>query len=455
MHTSLVSALLLTVAFPAHAFCGLYVGPVDGTLENGSSRVVVARDGDRTTLTMANDVTADVSDFAMVVPVPASILTDSVRLADRDWIDMLDATTAPRRVAYSCDDFRQWDSGYDVGHARGCSGGGCGWGDDKASDSGDAGTAVSTGYGTSIAYDSVVVQAEFAVGAYDVVLLSAEESADLFGWLDQEGYGLPAGAEGVLQEYIDAGLYFLAVKVSLDDVPDGAYLDPIQFAYDSPGQETWSLPTRLGALNSAGVQEVQLFTLTSGTQGQTRVINASPIQLEDECMPPPGSDLETFYGEWLAESFGSVLPGHVVEYAWPGWQQCDPCSPGFETLDPQMLEAFGFTARSVDDHYSEGFDVFLTRVRARYDAGNAVDLQFAPSYETGQTQVRFVDYLPELESTYPICGQGMVQDDPGSCDDAGQSARVSRPMPSPGQRAVWLPLGLLGLATAFRRARRG
>ncbi len=419
-------ALMLSAV--ASAFCGAYVGPVGSTLENGASRIVVARQDGRVTLTMANDVSADVSDFAMVVPVPEILGPADVRLVDRDWIDQLDSYTAPRLVSYTCDQLGGWDSGY-YGHTYGsrgcplgCSGG------EVALTKATADSAVASSYGgTESALDSVKIEAEFAIGAYEVVVLSAEESGDLLSWLQLEGYAVPDGGEAVLQEYIDAGLYFFAVRVSLDELPDGAFLEPIQFGYPQGASDAWTLPTRLGALNSSGRQEVLLFTLTSPDAGRTRPQNAGPVDLEDDCMPPD-DDVDAFFEDHLDTSFGGVSPGYTLEYSWPGWEKCDPCSPGFEEVDPQMLEALGYVAASSEDFGYQGYEVYLTRLRLRYDAATAQDLIFEPTRDGSQNeQIRFIQYEEYLESEFPICGQGMAEN-PGSCDDE-LARRVSKVTP--------------------------
>ncbi|MBU1287938.1 MAG: DUF2330 domain-containing protein, partial [Alphaproteobacteria bacterium] len=58
----------LAFAAPASAFCGFYVAKADTDLFNDASKVVLARDGERTVITMASDFRGDVSEFAMVVP---------------------------------------------------------------------------------------------------------------------------------------------------------------------------------------------------------------------------------------------------------------------------------------------------------------------------------------------------------------------------------------------------
>ncbi|HTL89827.1 MAG TPA: DUF2330 domain-containing protein, partial [Leptolyngbya sp.] len=46
----------------AWAFCGFYVAKADAKLYNQASQVAIARNGDRTVLTMANDYQGEVKD---------------------------------------------------------------------------------------------------------------------------------------------------------------------------------------------------------------------------------------------------------------------------------------------------------------------------------------------------------------------------------------------------------
>ena len=66
----LTGAVLFFGIKPALAFCGFYVAKADSSLYNQASQVIIARDEDRTVLTMSNDYQGEAEDFAMVVPVP-------------------------------------------------------------------------------------------------------------------------------------------------------------------------------------------------------------------------------------------------------------------------------------------------------------------------------------------------------------------------------------------------
>ena len=72
--------LLLTASPEARAFCGFYVAQGDAKIYNQSSKVVIARDGDRTVLTMASDFQGDPKEFAVVIPVPTSLKREQIHV---------------------------------------------------------------------------------------------------------------------------------------------------------------------------------------------------------------------------------------------------------------------------------------------------------------------------------------------------------------------------------------
>lgn len=91
---------LLTGSSASYAFCGFYVAKADSSLFNRASKVVIARDGHRTVLTMANDYQGDLEEFALVVPVPTFLERGQINVGDRAVIEHLDAYSAPRLVEY-------------------------------------------------------------------------------------------------------------------------------------------------------------------------------------------------------------------------------------------------------------------------------------------------------------------------------------------------------------------
>ncbi len=368
----------LHLSAPAHAFCGTYVGPTGSSLENGTSQVIVARHGNVTTLTLSADVVGDTSSFALVIPMPEVLDAADVSVVEHGVFTALDAYSAPRIVSYTCDDLHGRD---DL---------------DTGLDTGDTGAVAEDA-------DGVVVENAFAVGGYDISVLSATGAEGLLSWLDANGYSLPATSADVLQSYIDAGQYFLAAKVSLDAEPtDEAFLPPLQFRYSA---EMWSLPIRIGTTVSPGEQDVVIFALTSAADGAVGISNYPEAPVESDCMLPEGTDdMTAFYAGQLDNAFAAGI--WFTEYAWDS-SGCDPCSgqpPSDETL----------TMAGVD---SPENGAVLTRLRLRYSPEEATqDLVLYASGLSARSQVKYVQYVHELEADFPVCGVGMVVDG-GECPD--------------------------------------
>src|SRR5262245_29310327 len=97
---AMLSCVALALGGPAHAFCGFYVAKADGKLFNKASKVVVARKGEQTAVTMASDYRGDPKEFALVVPVPTVVAKSQIKVVDNALVDHLDAYSAPRLVEY-------------------------------------------------------------------------------------------------------------------------------------------------------------------------------------------------------------------------------------------------------------------------------------------------------------------------------------------------------------------
>ena len=178
--TLLSSALalgVLSAASSAQAFCGFYVAKAGTDLFNQSSKVALVRDENRTVITMANDYQWDLTEFAMVIPVPTAIKREQVHISNPALLKHLDAYTAPRLVEYFDDDpCRQR-----IMYKREALG--------VAQD-----TIVVTGARRERAKSlGVTIEDEFTVGEYDIQLLSAEQSDGLTTYLDENGYQVPKG----------------------------------------------------------------------------------------------------------------------------------------------------------------------------------------------------------------------------------------------------------------------
>ena len=338
----------------AAAFCGFYVGGADARLFNNATLVVLMRDGTRTVLSMQNNYQGPPEDFAMVVPVPVVLQKDNVKTLDRRLFERVDRLAAPRLVEY-------WEQDPCM-HANSS--------DDEAGGVGirHRGEEGRMGAPTRKA---VTVEATFQVGEYDVVILSAEEAGALDAWIREHGYKIPEGAAEALRPYVQAGMKFFVAKVNIGQVhvrPNGtATLSPLRFHYDS---ESFSLPVRLGLLNSGGVQDLVVHVLARSQRYEVaNYPNAyvpTNIDVRDGVRESFGSFYAALFDATLARNPGAV----VTEYAW-GANSCDPCPA--HALKSEELLALGLdvapsyqSTQNLDQVRALEFDMVLTRLHARY-----------------------------------------------------------------------------------------
>ena len=184
----------------------------------------------------------------------------------------------------------------------------------------------------------VTVEAEFAVGEYDIVILSANDSDGLETWLQRENYNIPDGASTVLRPYIEQGTKFFVAKVDVERVTfdDGrVVLSPLRFHYDT---DTFTLPVRLGLLNSPGTQDLIVHILARNQRYETanyeNVTIPTNLDVNDNVRERFAEFYATLFDATLAQNPGAV----VTEYAWQAIG-CDPC-PG-PMLQPQDLMTLG------------------------------------------------------------------------------------------------------------------
>lgn len=377
---AMIGALALMVAPEASAFCGFFVAKGDANLFNEASKVVMARDGNRTVITMVNDFQGDVKDFAMVIPAPTVLKKQQIHVTENRIVDHLDAYTAPRLVEYFDENPCQRRE-YERTMAL-------------SSPMADAGAAPTQLRRKSL---GVTIEAEYTVGEYDILILSARESDGLQTWLVENGYKLPAGAAPVLGSYIKQGMKFFVAKVNLKEhaKAGGETLRPLQIAFES---KKFMLPIRLGTLNAKGKQDLLLYTLTR--KGRVETANYRTIRM------PTGNEIPTYvkaefgpaykaiFGEAVSKEGGAAV---MLEYAWDmGW--CDPCAADpLSVKDLRELGVFWLKdgPKPVNGQriapQGQARDVFVTRLHARYDATSfPEDLRLIETGDRENFQGRYV-----------------------------------------------------------------
>lgn len=370
----LVAVVAVLAPAGASAFCGFYVAKANSELFNQASKVVFVRHDGKTVITMVNDYQGALQEFALVVPVPSVLQRGQIHVTENALVDHLDAYTAPRLVEYFDEDP-------------------CRVREELRA------TALPASPQQAARSDAlgVTVEAEYAVGEYDIVILSAEQSGGLLAWLRQEGYRLPDGAGPRLEGYLAAGMKFFLAKVNLEEQSKlgFSYLRPLQIAFES---EQFMLPIRLGTLNATGPQELFVFLLTR--QGRVEAANYRTIAI------PTDVELPLFVEEEFASFYAAMFDAAVarenqqavfLEYAWDmSW--CDPCAAdplSFEELRELgvfwILEQMQAAQPLPQPRGTLTPDVFVTRLHLRYDDEHfADDLHFRETADRKNFQGRYV-----------------------------------------------------------------
>jgi hypothetical protein len=375
----LAIALQLTAQVgPAAAFCGFYVAKADSKLFNKSSKVVLARNGTTTAITMASDYEGEPKEFAVVIPVPTFIERKQIGVVEMKTVDHLDAYTAPRLVEYHDE-----DPCAPMVVARG----------------GNAMLAFASpapaAYRDRAASYGVTVEASYDVGEYDVLILSAKESGGLASWLTDNGYKIPPGAADVLASYIKQNMRFFVAKVNLDRMKliGNGFLRPLQVRYESP---KFMLPLRLGTVNANGPQDLIVYALSRN--GRVETSNYRTVKLPSDIDVP--LYVKDEFGKFYKAIFDQAVRDQdmravFTEYAWDmGW--CDPCAS--EPLSNSELVELG--ARWIGSDSNEpyrvggfrgGANAYVTRLHVRYDAAHfPEDLALLETKDRENFQARYV-----------------------------------------------------------------
>jgi hypothetical protein len=369
-----ICAQLAVYAGPASAFCGFYVAKADAKMFNKSSKVVLARDGQRTAITMASDYEGEPNEFALVVPVPTFIEKNQISVVEPKMVDHLDAYTAPRLVEY-----------FDPDPCE----------SPKVAAVPSPASAIMAFDATVMRrkeYRGVTVEAQYDVAEYDISILSAEESDGLINWLNDNGYKIPAGAEPVVGSYIKQKMRFFVAKVNVQRMQQlgRAYLRPLQVRYETA---KFMLPLRLGTVNADGPQDLIVFALSK--RGRVEATNYRTVKV------PSDFDVPLFVKDDFANFYRATFDRAVtrekmravfVEYAWDmGW--CDPCAADPMSIGEMVdLGAGWITAGPLGD---TGNSPYVTRLHVRYDATSfPEDLNFVETSDRGNFQGRYIMHHP-------------------------------------------------------------
>lgn len=370
-------AVLLLSTFQSQSFCGFFVAKAGANLYNKSSQVILVRDGDRTIVTMSNDFKGDVRDFAMVIPVPTVLKEQDIRVVDPTIFQRIDDHTAPRLAEYydnnPCAPVIQYETMLMK--------------NSMVLESSVSLMEDEADYG-------VKIEAQYQIGEYDILILSATESNGLKTWLVKNGYSLPPKAEEVLDPYIKNDMKFFVVKLNLEKQLDSEFegLSPIQISYES---SKFMLPIRLGMANAEEAQDLTIYAFTR--TGRVECTNYRTIEMPSNREIPEFAEahFDKFYVDVFEKQYKiENRRGVFLEYAWDlsATQpvKCDPCPTPPLVYDDLNKSGVGWVAQQSGWGDYSG-QLFITRLHVRYDRENfPQDLRFQTTPNRTHFQCRYI-----------------------------------------------------------------
>ena len=389
------------------SFCGFYVSKADGTLKNKTSQVILVRDGNKTVITMYNDFKGDTKDFAMVVPVPVVLRKDDIKVVDQSIFQKLNDYSAPRLVEY-------WDQNpcYDYEKSE----------DKMSAAPGLNEVSVTRSLKGKVA--GVKVEAQYLIGEYDILILSAKESSGLKTWLNENGYKIPANAEEVLEPYIKSNLKFFVVKVNEKEKKklNNNFLRPIQINFNSP---KFMLPIRLGMANADGDQDLIVYAFTR--KGRIECTNYRNTNITTDQNVPlfVQKNFGAFYGNLFTHQWNNEDKSVAfLEYAWNvtpiNQMKCDPCVGNPPTEQDLVQSGVWWLGGKDWSDYSDvdneetdngSKNVHFTRMHFRYNRKSfAQDLMFQVTPNTQNFQARYIITHPATGDFNCDAGKKYLQD---------------------------------------------
>ena len=210
----LTGALYLGQAPEAHA-CGCFAPP-DPTVPvvQAGEAIAFHMDGNKVTAHIQIAYKGKAEEFGWLLPVDA---VPTLEVGTDELFVQLISTTQP---VYRLQAEYNGNCPFDPNRGLGSGGGGASSPADDGDDSGGGGGG---------GYDPLVIRD--TVGPYDYAVLRADQKQPMLDWLDENGFFVPAGTDGVVDAYIRPGAYFLALKLLKGN--DAGDIQPVVVQYES------------------------------------------------------------------------------------------------------------------------------------------------------------------------------------------------------------------------------
>jgi hypothetical protein len=231
-----VSALALFCERDASACGGCFHPPTQTASDITDERMLLSVSPTQTTLYDQIQYAGSPTSFAWVLPIHGTV---TVGLSADVLFDSMDELTATQIQApplncpglpTDCENLQAPSASV----ANGASGGGAGEG-------------------------TVTVTKAQNVGPYETVQLHASDSSALNDWLTQNGFDIPANVTPVIDEYVQEGFDFLAMKL----LPDQGVQSMRPVRVTMPGASV-SLPLRMAAIGTGSTVGITIWVVSDG-----------------------------------------------------------------------------------------------------------------------------------------------------------------------------------------------
>jgi len=185
-------AILVTLIPRTAQACGGFFCNLGTPVVQAAERILFAVEGDNVEAHIQIQYQGPAEDFSWVLPLPS---VPEIGVGSEEVFRVLHQQTDPRF-------FIEWDNPEGCYYASGCY-----YMEDSAPTA-----APSEGGGEG----GVTILAEGAVGPYDYKVVGSGDPADLFAWLNENGYDQPEQAESLIGQYVEKGHIFVALKLLKD-----------------------------------------------------------------------------------------------------------------------------------------------------------------------------------------------------------------------------------------------
>lgn len=231
MRRWIIASTLLLLALPGVVWaCGGFFFP-DSPVRQSSEQVIITVNGDGTlTAVIGISYDGEASEFSWLLPVPS---VPTVEVAEDATLDLLQEVTNPTFTTpyNACSALRST--------AEGLGGGGGGGGG--------------------------------LVGPYEYTILGGTPEEDVVGWLKDNNYTVSEEAEGIIQDYLDEGLYFIAMRLQ----PDASVGDiqPVKITFEA---EVPVIPFRLAGIAATETVPVYAWIFADTPYQAANYANITP-----------------------------------------------------------------------------------------------------------------------------------------------------------------------------------